>query len=111
MTDTMSRGFEISITLWKELSKRLTEKQTYYDSMTKLRQLNKKEKYKIEKELRLEEYFLWITSPHLKGNASMKLSVAKDILLDFERFERRNERIRNVDVPNSTKRIHQVDIC
>ena len=75
--------FDLSIKDWKRISKELTKKQ-----------LQKEEKTKIQNNIRKMEYFLWITSPHLKNKPLLQKEIYYDCLRDFKRFQDRSKIIR-----------------
>ena len=84
---------DLSLEEWKNLSKDLTLKQIYYGELKDKKRLTRREKFKIEKKLRIMEYYLWLTSPHLKNKPLLQEKVYSDCLLDFNRFQVRNKGI------------------
>lgn len=97
--------YNLPIEEWKRLVKYSINLELFYDTLKKQKKITKEQKFEMEKRLRKIEYFLWLTSPHLKDKPHVQKEVYLDCLRDFKEFHSRSKTISKTDSSNSAKRI------
>lgn len=90
---------------WKEQVKYLWNAELIFDELKIKKKLSRRQKKKIERKLREMTYCVWINSPKIRNNASMKEAVIQECLTDWNSFNRMSKGISNIEGSNPAKSI------